>query len=54
MSPLGVDMHVRINSTSCKRSNAKCRDGFSSKIYTNQVSKAISHRVYDDVDMTVE
>lgn len=33
MSPSGVEEHLRINSTSCKRSKAKCSDGFSSKIF---------------------
>lgn len=32
MSPSGVDVQVRISSTSCSRNNAKCRDGFSSRI----------------------
>lgn len=34
ISPSGVDVQVRISSTSCKRSNAKCNEGFSSKIWT--------------------
>lgn len=32
MSPSGVDVEVRISSTSCSRNNAKCNAGFSSKI----------------------
>lgn len=33
MSPSGVEVQVRISSISCRRSNAKCREAFSSKIW---------------------
>lgn len=35
ISPSDEDEQERINSTNCKRSRAKCNDGFSSRIYAN-------------------